>query len=160
MYSWNDRMNLTTIHIYCLMAVFFNLLVLGYPQIKNVPKLDFFPTSFDILCYPCNLLPYSRGYEYPKLRTAALRDHRQIRQMRLQIDETNTHLRKIVVVCFLVAFLLFQLDSFKMLCNQNNKSHKNRYNSKKKDFCLYTSCGIFNETGKQKIILHIHKYTI
>jgi hypothetical protein len=36
----------------------------------------------------------------------------------LQIDEPITYLRKIVVVCFMVAFLLFQLDSFKMLCNQ------------------------------------------
>jgi hypothetical protein len=104
-------MNLTTIHIYCSG-------IPGTTKSKNVPKLDFLPTSFDLLCNPCNLLPYSRGYEYPKLRTAALRDHRQIRQMMLQIDEPITYLRKIVVVCFLVAFLLFQLDSFKMLCNK------------------------------------------
>ncbi len=70
----------------------------------------------------------------------------------LQIDEPITYLRKIVVVCFMVAFLLFQLDSFKMLCNQKNKSHKNIYYSRKKDFSLYPSCGIFYETDEQEII--------
>ncbi len=72
--------------------------------------------------------------------------------LKRQIDEWITYLRIKVVVCFMVAFLLFQSDSFKMQCYQKIIQKKPRYNSRKNDFCLYPSRGIFNETCEQEII--------